>query len=95
MVMYISFMGFKKFQISSQNPNVLAFRFTKKCQFTAKTDRISVFLGHKANMIVFQILDQNSKVSAFSFTENSSLCEKLNETPYFLVVKLIFQIGYT
>jgi hypothetical protein len=34
-----------------------------------------------------QILAQNSKVLAFDFIKNISLCQKLTETPYFLVVK--------
>jgi hypothetical protein len=45
MVMYISFMGFKKFQIFAQNPKLIAFGFTKKCMFEAKTDRGSLFFG--------------------------------------------------
>jgi hypothetical protein len=36
MVIYIHFYGFKKNQISAQNPKVLAFSFTEKCQFMAK-----------------------------------------------------------
>jgi hypothetical protein len=43
-------MGFKKFQISAQNPKVLAFGFTKKRQFVAETDRNSVFLGREAHI---------------------------------------------
>jgi hypothetical protein len=46
-------MGFKEFQISTQNPKGLAHRFTEKLHFSAKTDRNSVCLGR--NM---QILDQ-------------------------------------
>jgi len=38
-------MGLKKIKILAQNPKVLAFGFTEKRQFVAKTDRNSVFLG--------------------------------------------------
>jgi hypothetical protein len=31
-------MGFEKFDIFAQNPNVLAYGFTENCQFGAKTD---------------------------------------------------------
>jgi hypothetical protein len=51
MVMYISLMGFKKFQISAQNRNGLAFSFTKKRQFVTKNDRNSVFYDHKAQIL--------------------------------------------
>jgi hypothetical protein len=49
------------------------------------------FYGFKKN----QIPAQNPKRIAFGFTENDSLQQKLAETPYFLVIKPIFQIGYT
>jgi hypothetical protein len=39
---------FNFFQISSQNPKLLAFGFTEKCQFEAKTDRNYIFLGREA-----------------------------------------------
>jgi hypothetical protein len=45
MVLYIIFTGFKNLQILGQNPKVLAFGFTEKRQFVAKTDQNSVFLG--------------------------------------------------
>jgi hypothetical protein len=38
-------MGFKKFQIFAQNPKPIAFGFTKKCMFEAKTDQDSLFLA--------------------------------------------------
>jgi hypothetical protein len=38
-------MGFEKFHIFAQNPKVLAYGFSENCQFRAKTDRNSVFLG--------------------------------------------------
>jgi hypothetical protein len=38
-------MGFEKFHIFTRNPKVLAYGFTENCQFGAKTDRNSVFLG--------------------------------------------------
>jgi hypothetical protein len=40
-------MDFKNFQMSDQNPRVIAFGFTKKWQFTAKTNRNYVFLGRE------------------------------------------------
>jgi hypothetical protein len=46
-------MSFKKIQILSQNQKALAFVFTEKHQFAAKTDRNFVFLGRKT-----QITDQ-------------------------------------
>jgi hypothetical protein len=39
-------MGFEKFHIFAQNGKVLAYGFSQNCQFGAKTDRNSVFLGH-------------------------------------------------
>jgi hypothetical protein len=44
MIQHISFRGFKKYQILSQNSNVLAFGFTQKCLFTAKTNKKLYFL---------------------------------------------------
>jgi hypothetical protein len=44
-------MGFKKIQILTQNPNVLAFGFTEKYQFMAKTDRNSIFLVRDPHII--------------------------------------------
>jgi hypothetical protein len=41
-------MDFLKNQILAQNPKRLAFSFTEKLQFAAKTDQYSVFLGRKA-----------------------------------------------
>jgi hypothetical protein len=38
-------MGFENFHIFAQNRKVLAYCFTENCQFGAKTDRNSVFLG--------------------------------------------------
>jgi hypothetical protein len=46
-------MDFKKFQILDRKPKMLAFGFTKKCQFVAKTDRNYIFLRHE-----FHIPDQ-------------------------------------
>jgi hypothetical protein len=43
-------MGSKKFQISDQNSNGLAFGFIKKCQFAAKTNRNSIFLIRKSQI---------------------------------------------
>jgi hypothetical protein len=44
-------MGFEKFHIFAQNPWVLANGFTENCQFGAKTDRNSVFLGHDTHIV--------------------------------------------
>jgi hypothetical protein len=90
----------------AQNPNVLAFGFTKKHEFAVKIDWNSVFLGHKLHIpdqlyIVIpyvsfmgfkkQILAQNTKGFAFGFTKkNGSLRQKLTKTLYFLVVKAKF-----
>jgi hypothetical protein len=38
-------MGFENFHISARNPKVLAYGFNENCQFGAKPDRNSVFLG--------------------------------------------------
>jgi hypothetical protein len=48
--MYINFMSFKIFQISSQKPKVFAFDFTKKHQFLTKTDLNFVFLDSDAHI---------------------------------------------
>jgi hypothetical protein len=69
----------------TQNPNVLAFSFTEKHEFVAKTDRNSIFLGCDAHildqlyiMVIYtsfygfkknHILAQNPKLLAFGFTE--------------------------
>jgi hypothetical protein len=45
-VPHISFDEFLKNKIFAQNSYVLAYGFTKNPQFTAKTDRNSVFLSH-------------------------------------------------
>jgi hypothetical protein len=44
-------MGFNKFQILAQNSKVLAFNFTKKRQFVAKSDRNFIFLDHEAHIL--------------------------------------------
>jgi hypothetical protein len=44
-VPYMNLYVFKKIHIFGQNPCVLAYGFTENCQFGAKTDRNSVFLG--------------------------------------------------
>jgi hypothetical protein len=36
---------FKEIHIFGQNPTVLAYDITENCQFGAKTDRNSIFLG--------------------------------------------------
>jgi hypothetical protein len=42
---YMNLYVFKKIHIFDQNPRVLAYGFTENCQFGAKIDRNSVFLG--------------------------------------------------
>jgi hypothetical protein len=104
-------MGFKKIQIWFHNPKCLAFDFTQKRYFAAKTNRNSVFLGRKVQMsdhlhimvsyICFygfkniKISSQNPKGLAFAFTKKASLRQKLTETLYFMVIIPIFWIGYT
>jgi hypothetical protein len=44
-VPYFKFYGFWKISHFARNPKVLAYGFTKNCQFGAKTDRNSVFHG--------------------------------------------------
>jgi hypothetical protein len=44
-VPYMNLYVFKKIHIFNQNPRVLAYGFTENCQFGAKIDRNSVFLG--------------------------------------------------
>jgi hypothetical protein len=51
MGMYTSFSGFKKNHNLAQNPELLAFGFTEKRYFTAKTDRNTVFLDREANIL--------------------------------------------
>jgi hypothetical protein len=82
---------------------VLAFGFTEKCHFVAKTDRNFIFLGRKAQipnwlqnmfpyisfygLIFFKIFAQNSNEVAFRFTEKHQFAAKTDQTPYFLLVK--------
>jgi hypothetical protein len=64
-VPYLNFMGFKKFHIFAQNPWVLACGFTENCQFGAKIDRNSVFLGRDprtANLLSIVVPYFNSYV---------------------------------
>jgi hypothetical protein len=35
----------------AQNPNVLYFDFTQKCEFVTKTNRNSIFLGREADIL--------------------------------------------
>jgi hypothetical protein len=44
-------MGFKKFQILTQNSTVLAFVFNEKCQFVIKIGRNSVFIGRDVHIL--------------------------------------------
>jgi hypothetical protein len=52
-VLYPIFWGFKKYQVSAQNPNGLAFSFIDKCLFTAKTSQKYVFHPCEAHIIVW------------------------------------------
>jgi hypothetical protein len=44
-------MGFEKKIIFAQNPKVLANGFSENCQFGAKTDQNSVFLGRDRRIV--------------------------------------------
>jgi hypothetical protein len=84
-------MCFKKKSNFSSNYKGVRVRFYRKRQFAQKTDQNSVFYNYKAEIpnwlhIIIKF--------AFGFTENQQFTTKLIETPYFLVVKLIFHIGY-
>jgi hypothetical protein len=89
MVPYISFADFF-FQISSQNPKRLTFRFTKKCQFAAKTNQNFVFLIRKA-----EILDQlYTMVMYRSFSRYFKILNfgsKLKGSPSVLLKKTILR----
>jgi hypothetical protein len=79
---------------------VLAFGFTEKRQFAAKTDRNSVFLDRKADILdrlhivipfvsfysfkKIQILAQNPKGLGFSFTEKWQFAAKTDQNSVFL-----------
>jgi hypothetical protein len=90
---------------------MLAFSFTEKYQFVAKTDRNSVFFGreaHISNRLHIMVLyinvygfEKNSNFGLKSkgvclqfYPKNINFRQKLTETPYFLVVRLKFQISY-
>jgi hypothetical protein len=49
-VLYIIFMGFKKSDFDS-NSTCVRLRFYQKCQFVAKFDWKSVFVGHEAHIL--------------------------------------------
>jgi hypothetical protein len=50
-MMYIFFGGFEKYRILAQNPKGLAFGIIKKCLFTTKSARQSVFHPRKAHIL--------------------------------------------
>jgi hypothetical protein len=93
-------MGFEKFQIFARNPWVLAYRFTENCQFGAKTDRNSIFLGRDPrianwlsimvpyfNFTGFEkihIFARNPWVLAYGFTENCQFGAKTDRNYVFL-----------
>jgi hypothetical protein len=45
------FRGFKKYRVSTHNPNGFAFSFTEKHMFTMKTGRKSIFHPHEVNIL--------------------------------------------
>jgi hypothetical protein len=103
-------MGLNFFQISDQNPKVFAFGFIEKGSLWQKLIETPYFMalypysgsvihnGHIHKLLhILKKLKFCPKIQrlAFHFTEKGSLWQKLTETPYFLVVKHIFRIGYT
>jgi hypothetical protein len=44
-------LGSKRLFVKKTNPKVLAFDFTEKCRFVAKTYQNFVFLGYKAHIL--------------------------------------------
>jgi hypothetical protein len=92
-------MGFEKIHIFARNPWVLAYGFTENCQFGAKIDRNSVFLGRdprianrlsitvpSMNLYVFKkihIFGQNLTVLAYGITENSQFGAKTDQNSAF------------
>jgi hypothetical protein len=100
MVLYIIFTVFKKLQILGQNPRVLAFGFTEKRKFVAKTDQNSVFFGRDPHIpyrlyimvlwisfdgfLEFSNLAQNLKVLAFGFNEKRHFVAKTDRNYVFL-----------
>jgi hypothetical protein len=99
---------FLKKQFLSQNPKGLAFGFTEKHQFVAKTGWNSRFLGCKVkipdriHIIVPYIrfynfkkkLAQNLNGLTFGFTEKHQFVAKTYQTLYFLVIQSKFWIKY-
>jgi hypothetical protein len=108
MVLYINLYGFKKNQILAQNPNVLAFGFTKIVSLWQKLTKTSYFLIMKPystsvihNDVVYKFLwglkisNFGLKISNFGLKSNASLWQKLIETQYFLALKPKFWICYS
>jgi hypothetical protein len=93
-------MGFEKIHIFARNPIVLAYGFTENCQFRAKTDRNSVFLGRDpriVNRLSITVLYFNfygfwkishfcskSKSVAYDFSENCQFRAKTDPNSVFL-----------
>jgi hypothetical protein len=89
---------------------VLAFGFTEKRKFVAKTDRNSIFYGREAHipcrlhiMVMYRKFyrflknlnfGSKSKVVSLLFTENASLRQKTDQNFVLFIVKSIFSIGY-
>ena len=68
-------MGFAKFHIFARNPKVLAYGFSKNCQFVAKADRNSVFPGRdprNANWLYITVPHFNF----YRFLKISHFCSK-------------------
>jgi hypothetical protein len=93
-------MGFENIHIFTRNPKVLAYCFTENCQFGAKSDRNSVFLGHdpritnRLSITVphfntygfwnFHIFARNPWVLAYGFNENCQFGVKTDRNSVFL-----------
>jgi hypothetical protein len=74
-VLYFNFTGFKKFHIFARNTWVLAYGFTENCQFGAKTDWNSIFLGrdpHIANHLSIKV----PYLNFYRFWKNLHFCAK-------------------
>jgi hypothetical protein len=84
MVPYFNFYGFWKIHISARNPKVLAYGFIENCQFGAKPDRNSVFLGRDprtANWVSIMVPYFNF----YGFWKISNFCSKsIGVSPRFL-----------
>jgi hypothetical protein len=109
-VPYFNFYGFWKIPHFCSKSKGVAYGISENCQFRAKTDRNSVFLGRDpriANLLSITVPYFNFygfwKISQFCsksmgvhtvLPKIASLQQKLIETPYFLVVTPVLRMGY-